>query len=276
MIRSSSRAPCALYPTVSTACRSATTAHPPWPISNSGYLYLLERLETSADHRGGNLGRVEEGLQDILRHLESQQSSFQTLAVGSRDAAMPQDSGLADMVKRELSDIRFNQTERDRQTQGSLEAVHNTLGHVVDRLVLIEKRPCAPCALHRLRHNTKRLPRRVRSCRRRPPPRVAMPAQPKPELPNPAAREAHFDAAPREFHSAQPQPAALAAAAAAPKAISEILEPQAAPAKASAAAELPPDHPLEPGTRPTARQASPSERIAGIGKRHQRHFEGCA
>jgi localization factor PodJL len=89
-----------------------------------------------------------------------------------------------------------------------------------------------------------------------------MPAQPKPELPNPAAREAHFDAAPREFHSAQPQPAALAAAAAAPKAISEILEPQAAPARAPAAAELPPDHPLEPGTRPNARQASPSERIA--------------
>ena len=38
------------------------------------------------------------------------------------------------MVKRELSDIRFSQTETDRRTQDSLETVHDTLGHVVDRL----------------------------------------------------------------------------------------------------------------------------------------------
>src|SRR5207302_2014163 len=35
-----------------------------------------------------------------------------------------------------------------------------------------------------------------------------------------------------------------------------------APARSSVESELPPDHPLEPGTRPTARMASPSERIA--------------
>ncbi len=208
--------------------------------------YLLERLEASSDPRGGNLSRVEDGLQDILRHLENQQASFQALASGGRDAAMPQDSGLADIVKRELSDIRFSQTERDRQTQDSLEAVHNTLGHVVDRLAMIEgdlrtvrSAPLAP-----------QLDTASRA------------AMPKPELPNPAAREAHFDAAPRDFHSSQPQPAVLAAAAAAPKAISEILEPQTPPARASVAPELPPDHPLEPGTRPAVRPASPSERIA--------------
>lgn len=223
--------------------------------------YLLERLETSADHRGGNFSRVEEGLQDILRHLENQQASFQTLASGKRDMALPQDSGIADIVKRELSDIRFSQTERDRHTQDLLEAVHNTLGHVVDRLALIEGdlrvvRP-APVAPQSQAPAVSRpfIPEAAA-------PQIAMPTQPKPELPNPAAREAHFDAAPREFHSAQPHPAALAAAAAAPRAISEILEPQAAPARASVAAELPPDHPLEPGTRPSARQASPSERIA--------------
>src|ERR1019366_4229740 len=47
-------------------------------------------------------------------------------------------SGLADIVKRELSDIRFSHAETDRHTQDSLEAVHNTLGHVVDRLAMIE------------------------------------------------------------------------------------------------------------------------------------------
>ena len=42
--------------------------------------YLLERLEASSDPRGGNLGRVEDGLQDILRHLETQHANLATLA----------------------------------------------------------------------------------------------------------------------------------------------------------------------------------------------------
>ena len=42
--------------------------------------YLLERLEASSDHRAGNLGRVEEGLQDILHHLERQHASFAAFA----------------------------------------------------------------------------------------------------------------------------------------------------------------------------------------------------
>ena len=121
--------------------------------------------------------------------------------------APPQDSGIADIVKRELSDIRFSQTERDRHTQDSLEAVHNTLGHVVDRLAMIEgdlrsvrSAPAAPEA-----------PPAPPAPRRKPPhprpmaPRGAMPPQPKPELPNPAASEAHFAAAPREFHAARAQ-----------------------------------------------------------------------
>ena len=220
--------------------------------------YLLERLESSTDHRAGNLGRVEDGLQDILRHLENQHANFAALTENSRNAAAPpQDSGIADIVKRELSDIRFSQNERDRHTQDSLEAVHNTLGHVVDRLAMIEGdlrtvRPASAVS----QPETPPVPASA-------PPvthRVAMPTQPKPELPNPAASEAHFAAAPREFHAVQP--AASAAAAMVPKAISEILEPHTAPVRAASARELPPDHPLEPGTRPTVRPASPSERIA--------------
>ena len=45
--------------------------------------YLLERLETSGGpggSGGGNLGRVEEGLQDILRHLEHQHANLARLA----------------------------------------------------------------------------------------------------------------------------------------------------------------------------------------------------
>ncbi len=229
--------------------------------------YLLERLESSSDHRGGNLSRVEDGLQDILRHLENQQTNFAALSENSRNFASPQqDPGIADIVKRELSDIRYSQTERDRHTQDSLEAVHNTLGHVVDRLAMIEgdlrsvrSAPMASPQPEAAPHRDAPQAELVEA----PPARIAMPPQPKPELPNPAASEAHFSAAPREFHAAaSAAPAAIAAVA--PRAISEILEPYAAaaPARAAIAPELPPDHPLEPGTRPAGRTASPSERIA--------------
>ncbi|KPF98895.1 hypothetical protein IP86_10505, partial [Rhodopseudomonas sp. AAP120] len=100
--------------------------------------YLLERMEQAASQRGsGNLERVEEGLQDILRLLERQQESFSRIADRS-NTAPAFDSGVVETIKREISDIRFSQSETDRHTQDSLEAVHNTLGHVVDRLAMIE------------------------------------------------------------------------------------------------------------------------------------------
>ncbi len=49
--------------------------------------YLLERLEASSDHRSGNLGRVEDGLQDILRHLEAQHAAVARLAETSQRSA---------------------------------------------------------------------------------------------------------------------------------------------------------------------------------------------
>jgi localization factor PodJL len=224
--------------------------------------YLLERLEASADHRPGDLGRVEDGLQDILRHLETQHASFAALAETGRSAAEP-DKGLIDLVKRELSGIHFNQSETDRHTQDSLEAVHNTLGHVVDRLAMIEgdlravrSQPVAPPPIPQ--------PAAPQAEQAAPPqaatPRLDMAPPPKPELPNPAAAQAQFATAPREFHAAQPP--MPAGAAVAPRAISEILEPHTAPPRTAIAPELPPDHPLEPGTRPAGRAASPAERIA--------------
>ncbi|MBB5049463.1 localization factor PodJL [Rhodopseudomonas rhenobacensis] len=231
--------------------------------------YLLERLEASAETRSPNLGRVEEGLQDVLRQLERQQDTFAALTAVSRTT--PPDNGLADTLKREISDLRFTQTEADRHTQDSLEAVHNTLGHVVDRLAMIEgdlrsARPAPP--------SQPAMPAAARLPVEPPAPQVVLP--PRPELPNPAAAAAHFDAAPRQFAAAPP--AAEPAAPTPAKTIKEILSPK--PARDSAAVapapekaeppqgvsrlsigqELPPDHPLEPGTRPL--RASPSERIA--------------
>ena len=223
--------------------------------------YLLERLEASSGPGAGDLGRVEDGLQDILRHLERQHFNLVSLADASRNASAPSpqplDSGLVDMVKRELTDIRFNQSETDRRTQDLLETVHNTLGHVVDRLSMIENdlravrtTPAAPAP------NFVRAEPQAEAPRPAPP--QALAPQPKPELPNPAAQE-HFVAAPREFHAAAPQ--AAAAPPLPPRAISEILEPHAAPPRLAIEPDLPPDHPLEPGTRPGGR-GSPTDRIA--------------
>ncbi len=228
--------------------------------------YLLERLESSTDHRGGNanLGRVEDALTDILRHLESQHVNFAAvaensriaLAESSRYAAQPQDSGLVDLVKRELTGIRFSQSETDRQTQESLEAVHNTLGHVVDRLAMIEgdlrnvrAQPVAPMPpppnllRRRPQHRAWRCRRnRSRNC----------------PIPLP-----HRNISPQLRANSTPrEPALPPVAAMAPRSISEILVPHTAPAHAAIEPDLPPDHPLEPGTRPSARVASPSERIA--------------
>jgi localization factor PodJL len=237
--------------------------------------YLLERLETSGDRSAAptiDLGRVEEGLHDILRSLERQHASLVALADSNNnrnaggDAGPAMDPGIVDLVKRELSDIRFSQSESDRRTQDSLETVHSTLGHVVDRLSMIEGdlrtvRP-APAALASppVTEETtlEDLPRPTT-------PLKTFPQQTKPELPNPAALQGHapeaFAAAPRDFHPAQP-PAVPAAPPPPPRAISEILEPHAAAPRTVIAPDLPPDHPLEPGTRPPPRMSSPSERIA--------------
>ncbi len=219
--------------------------------------YLLERLEANSDQPAGNLGRVEEGLQDVLHHLERQHAAVAALAENARSAPEPAESGLIDIVKRELSDIRFNQSETDRHTQDSLEAVHNTLGHVVDRLAMIEgdlrNVRAAPIASP---------PEAPPEAAFVPPPvsaPVAIPPQPRPELPNPAAAQAAFAAAPREFQAAPPPVPMVAPAP--PRAISEILVPHTQP-RPALEPDLPPDHPLEPGTRPGGRLASPTERIA--------------
>ena len=214
--------------------------------------YLLERLEASSDQRGGNLGRVEDGLQDILRHLETQHANFAALTEAAAATPARRTAAWSISSSANCPTSASARSKPTASTQDSLEAVHNTLGHVVDRLAMIEgdlrnvrAAPVAPAP--------QPAPPQAAA------PRIAMPPQPKPELPNPAAAQQHFAAAPREFHAAQaPVPAA---AAMTPGAISEILEPQphaahrdrAGPAARSSA---------RAGNTAAGRVASPSERIA--------------
>ncbi len=197
--------------------------------------HLMERME-GASPQGGNLARVEDALADILRHLADQRDSFP-----SHQAASPpvMDSDLVDTIKRQLSDMRFSQSETDRRTQDSLETVHSALGHVADRLSSIEGD---------LRKVQAAAPVRYEA------PQAAMPSQhaepaPRPELPNPVMAQA----APARSPMAQViiEPATVAPPA---------MRPEAA-ARMPIDASLPPDHPLEPGSRSGGRMA-PSERIA--------------
>lgn len=217
---------------------------------------LLERLETTGEHSGSHLGRVEEGLQDILHCLERQQAGLAAMSESGPQSAVPtMDSEVVEAIKRELSEMRFCQSETDRHTQDSLEAVHNTLEHVVDRLAMIES---DLRAVHTM-------PARAEPSRGGIMPERTANLPPKPELPNPVLSQT----------AAQPTPARTATAAPIPRAIADALTPKetfdpdrvapsvAAPSpRAAIDPKLPPDHPLEPGTRPAGRAASPSERIA--------------
>ncbi|MCV0386880.1 MAG: hypothetical protein K5821_10640 [Nitrobacter sp.] len=216
---------------------------------------LLERLETASDHSGSHLGRVEEGLQDILRCLERQQAGLVAMSEnGPRSAAPTMDSEVVEAIKRELSEMRFCQSENDRHTQDSLEAVHNTLEHVVDRLAMIESDLRAVRAM----------PTRAEPSRGGIPERAAD-LPPKPELPNPVLSQM----------ATPPAPTLTAKAASTPHAKADVLIPRdtsdadrVAPSVTAPSPRpaidpaLPPDHPLEPGTRPAGRPASPPERIA--------------
>ena len=193
----SSKARCGRCPTASTACRSATTTPPPSPISSSACPIcsngwkprpITAPRSTSDGSRTGCMTFC------AIWKTRTRPSPRWRRAAAARPS--PTDKGLIDLVKRELSDIRFSQTEAGRHTQDSLEAVHNTLGHVVDRLAMIEgdlravrTQPVAPP------------PEAAPAPQAAPPqaaaPHDALPPQPKPELPNPAAAQEHFAAAPR-------------------------------------------------------------------------------
>jgi localization factor PodJL len=85
---------------------------------------LIEKLDAS-DARLNHLEAIERGLKELLVRLDSAAASNR-----SRACAPPE----LDALSRDLADLR--QTEK--KTQDSLEVLHGTLGHVVDRLAMIE------------------------------------------------------------------------------------------------------------------------------------------
>lgn len=214
--------------------------------------HLLERLEAS-ETRPGNLNRVESGLSDIMQMLQQRGPDDAAPARG----APAMDPAFVDTIRRELTDMRQSQMATDRHTQDSLEVVHSTLGHVVDRLAQIEGdlRQGRPAPVAAPAPATAPISTPVASPAPQRPAAPSIPPQTRPELPNPALLQRAAQ------HESKTGP------------IGSQLPPENTPASSVSAApqrsarspidpDLPPDHPLEPGSRNNNARPSASERIA--------------
>ncbi|HWW48762.1 MAG TPA: hypothetical protein VNZ94_13070 [Xanthobacteraceae bacterium] len=227
---------------------------------------LLERLEAS-NGLSADLSRVENGLNEILTHLEEQRSSIEAL---QRSAAPPSGEPSAmETIKRDLSDMRHSYGERDRAMQDSLEVVHTTLGHVVDRLAMIEGelrvvQATSSAASSGLAQNTHLqawpprpdLPNPVTATMVATPP-PSPPEPPRGSRAEPNRPTLHDTPDPKASQASEPntgetKPAEMKAGD--DNALLHRPHPMRPPIDPS----LPPDHPLEPGSR----AATPSERIA--------------
>ncbi len=199
---------------------------------------LIKRLDAS-DARLGNLEAVERGMADLLVHIEQ-------IRGGNGVAAAATPRKPVEAIERDVAEIRRS----ERRTQESLEAVHGTVEHVVDRLAMIESGINDGASRGNILGDT----------------------QPAQEAPKAPARE------PAPDRAAKMNPPAEAKPVATPASIS-VAQPTAA-TSASAFADtaarrgnasrtpidpnLPPDHPLEPGSAAGSPRAAPSaaERIA--------------
>jgi localization factor PodJL len=189
---------------------------------------LVQRLDAS-DSRLGHLEAIERGLADLLVHIEDMRANKG--AGGLRGENSPG----VDALKHDIA-----------RTQDALEAVNGTLGHVVDRLVMIEKgfrgegraRPVSDSEFAEIKQPIGKVVARMVS---ETPPAAAPPRAPAP-IPAPAPPVAAAPPAP-------PPPAA------APKRLPPAGRLPINP-------DLPPDQPLEPGSGPPPLRANPAARIA--------------
>jgi localization factor PodJL len=178
---------------------------------------LVEKLDAS-DSRLDNLGAIERGLADLLIQMEGQRMSAGRAGIEGAEA---------EALKRDV-----------RRTQDSLETVHGTLGHVVDRLATIESGIRNPLPRG---NNPEQAVLRA--------PSAAEPGLPFPELvASPPVAPSQTEMF-REAPAAEPAP-------------TPRTNPAPAPERRPIDPNLPPDHPLEPGAGRSRGGNSPADRIA--------------
>lgn len=219
---------------------------------------LVKRLDAS-DSRLGHLEAIERGLGDLLVNIEEMRANKG--GNGPRDDSQ----GVLELK----SDIA--------RTQNALDAVHGTLGLVVDRLATIERdvrgvRNPLDLEMTEISQPVGKLAARAVTIE--PPPQRQPAPQPVMQTPMPAPSQltpppiAQPQAAPQPVQQqAGPQQAARPRPA--PPAVAQQQQQQPVPHKRLPPAarlpinpDLPPDQPLEPGSGAPRFQANPAARIA--------------
>ncbi|MDI1346912.1 MAG: hypothetical protein PSV22_22885, partial [Pseudolabrys sp.] len=204
---------------------------------------LVQRLDAS-DSRLGHLEAIERGLGDLLVHIEE-------LRANKGNGGLREDNsqGVAELK----NDIA--------RTQNALDAVHGTLGLVVDRLATIERDVRAarnPLDLE-LTDITQPVGRIAARAVSDAPPPAAAPPQPMPQpMPQPVMQPAQPQMPPQ---APRPQAAAPQQAPQQP-ATNSRPSPQRLPpaARLPINPDLPPDQPLEPGSGAPRFQANGAAR----------------
>jgi localization factor PodJL len=192
---------------------------------------LVKRLDAS-DSRLAHLDAIERGLTDLLVHIDQSRGAASD-GDGARTAPV------VDALRHEVDEIKNS----ERRTRDSIEAVHEAVGQVVDRLAMIE---------NGIRNEARAaaVPVPVSAPVVASAPDMDLMSRPTPAPANPVA-VMDISATPPSAASTPPSHAAAAPA----KAVGP--RPPIDPT-------LPPDHPLEPGSasgRPRG-AASPADRIA--------------
>ncbi len=230
---------------------------------------LVQRLDAS-DSRLGHLEAIERGLGDLLVHIEELRANKNPGAVREENA--PHVAHLQEQLAR---------------TQSALDAMHGTLGIVVDRLATIEKgvrepRPAAPMAGYDQEMELTQPVGRVAARTVFDEPLQAQPA------PQPAQPRMDIETAPPPVAAPQPEPARLPPRPYPQQPAPELaaalaMQPAAQPAPQQAVQQpvqqqaprrlppvthlpinpdLPPDMPIEPGSTPPRFAGSHAARIA--------------
>jgi len=197
---------------------------------------IAERIE-AADQKFGDLSGIERGIQQLtLQVREAREEAITTAERVARAVAADMPRGNDEAFRHDLEALHTYQAESDQRTQDTLEAVHDTLERLVERLANVETglhAAPAPAAE----------PVRAAEPMRATQPMAAREGAPEPLIPEPPV------AMPTQI-----PPAALPAV----RPVTPFVH-VARPERPPIDPDLPADTPLEPGA---ARGRSPAERIA--------------
>jgi localization factor PodJL len=103
---------------------------------------LADKIEAT-EQRAGDFGAVERAITELMQHVTEARSEAVTAAervarAVAAESAGPGSAVELDALKRDLATLQSNQSQADRRTQDTLEAVHDTLERLVDRLAMVE------------------------------------------------------------------------------------------------------------------------------------------